>query len=60
MKGVRPRLKKKEFRLIWNDLGFICAGVSNVGGYKRNTWYNSSCLLQTYSHLSINEKEKKR
>ena len=31
----RPRVKK-EFCLDSNDLGFICAGVSNVGGYKRN------------------------
>ena len=28
--------KRKEFRLDSNDLGFICAGVSNVGDYKGN------------------------
>ena len=30
--------KEEEFRLDSNDLGFIkfCAGVSNIGGYKRN------------------------
>ena len=26
----------KEFRVDSNDSGFICYGVSNVGGYKRN------------------------
>ena len=30
--------------------------ISNVGGYKRSAWYNPSCLLQTYCHLSINKK----
>ena len=47
---------KKEFRLDSNKIGFICAGVSNVGGYKRNDWYNPSCQLQTYCHLSKKEK----
>ena len=32
---ARPfREEDKMFRLDSNDLGFICAGVSNVGGYK--------------------------
>ena len=35
-----------QFRLESND-GFICGGVSNVDGYKRNTWYCPSCLLQS-------------
>ena len=30
-KKVRER--KKEFRLDSNEFGFICAGVSNLGGY---------------------------
>ena len=35
MRRVRPKFKKWEkFRLDSNDFGFICAGVSNVGGYK--------------------------
>ena len=33
---ARPPRVKKEFRLDSNDFGFICAGVSNVGGYERN------------------------
>ena len=45
-----------EFHLDWNDFGFICDGLSNVGGYKRNAWFSWSCLLQTYCYLSINEK----
>ena len=40
-----PRVKKDEFRLDSNDLGFICVGVSNVGGYKRIAIYNLNCLL---------------
>ena len=39
-----------------NDCVFTCAGVSNVGPYKRNAFYNLSYLLQTYCHLSTNEK----
>ena len=38
-----------------NDIGFICAGVHNVGCYKRNAWYNFSCLLQNYCHLNTKE-----
>ena len=30
--------------------------VSNVGGLKGNAWYNLSCLLQTYCHLSTSQK----
>ena len=43
MRRVRPglkkrkkRRKKKEFRLDSDDFGFICDGVSNVDGHKRN------------------------
>ena len=36
--------------------GFICAGVSSVGGYKRNAWYNLSCLLLSYCDSSAEEK----
>ena len=36
------------------DFGFICAGVNNVGGYRRNARY--ICLLQTFSRLNSNEK----
>ena len=32
----REKRKKKEFRLDSNEFGFICAGVSNMGGYIRN------------------------
>ena len=43
---VRPGKKnQKKIRLGSNDFGCICAGVSNVGGYKRNVWYNLSCEL---------------
>ena len=48
---VNPRhkkRKKRKFYLDSNDFGFICSGVSNVGGYKRSAWYNLSCLLQAY------------
>ena len=44
-------LSKKKFCLDSNGFGFICAGISNVGGYKRNAWYKLSCLLQIYCHL---------
>ena len=39
--------KIREFYFTSNDFGFICAGVSNMVSYKRNIWYNLSCLLQT-------------
>jgi len=29
--------KKEEFRLDSSDFGFICGGMSNADGYKRNT-----------------------
>ena len=32
----RDRKTHREFRLDSDDFGFICAGVSNVGSYKRN------------------------
>ena len=48
--------KKKSVPSQLNEFGFICAGISSVGGYKRNAWYNLTCLLQTYSHLSTNKK----
>lgn len=44
------------FRFISNDFGLVCTGVSDDGGYKRNTGYNLSCLLATCCHLSNNEK----
>ena len=55
---VKKKRKKetKKFRLDSNDFSFISAGVSNVLSYKRNIWYNLSCLLQTYCRLSIIEK----
>ena len=70
MQRIRPGLKKKEkkkkerkeFRLNSDDFGFICAGVSNVAviketpNIKKRLIYNLSCLLQTYCHLSTNEK----
>ena len=31
------------------------SGSSSVGGYKRNTRYNMSCVLQTYCNLSTNK-----
>ena len=36
----KKKKEKKEFFLNSNDFGFICGGVSNVGGYKWNGWYN--------------------
>ena len=56
MRHIRPRyLKKKEkkFCLDSNDFSFIWAGVSIAISYKRNVWYNLSCLLQSYCHLNI-------
>ena len=57
-KKQEGKKKEEEFRLDSNDFGFIkfCAGISNISGYKRNAWYNLSCLLQGYFHLSTNEK----
>ena len=34
-KRTKKRERKKELGLDLNDFGFICADVSNVGGYKR-------------------------
>ena len=39
--------KKEEFHLDSNYFGLICAGVSNLGSYKRSTWYHFICQLQT-------------
>ena len=53
MKRVRPDLKKEKKKSslsIETVFGFICAHVSSV-----DTWYNLSCLLQTYGHLSTSE-----
>ena len=58
-KKKRKKERKKEeeeFRLDLNDFGLICAGINNIGGYKRKACYNSSCLLQTYCHLSTSGK----
>ena len=46
-KRKKKERKKKECHLDSNDFGFIHAGVSNMVSYKRNVWYNLSCLLQT-------------
>ena len=48
--------KEKRVRLDSNDFRFICDGVSNMDGYKRNSWYSLSCLLKTYCYLNTNEK----
>ena len=53
---ARPPQVQNEFRPDSNDFDFICAGVSNVGGYQRNARYNLSSLLHTYCHLNTNEK----
>jgi len=50
----QKRVRKHEARLLrikkshldLNNFGFICAGVSNVCGYKRTAWNNLSCLLK--------------
>ena len=34
------------FHLDSNAFGYICAGVSNMDGYKGNTWSNLSFLLR--------------
>ena len=50
---------KEEFCLASNDLGFACAGISNQSRFNRNgMWYNVSVCLQTYCHLSTDEKLK--
>ena len=43
-KRDREKKKKKEFRLDSNDCGFICAGVSFVGGYEGHAYFDLSCL----------------
>ena len=50
-----PRVKKNQCHLDSNNFGCICAGVNNVGSYKRNVWYNLSCLLQTNCWAVIKE-----
>ena len=54
---ARPlRVKKiKNSRLDSNDFGFI----SNVNGYKRNAYYNLTCMLQTYCYFEHTQKTKK-
>ena len=32
--GLKKEKEKKEFHLVSNDCGFICAGVNFVGGYE--------------------------
>ena len=61
MKCIHLGYKKNNsntFCLDLNNFGFICAGISisNKVSYKRNVWYNLSCLLQAYCHLNIIEK----
>ena len=34
-KKRKERKKEKQFRVDSNNLGFICAVVSNVSGYKK-------------------------
>ena len=41
----QKKKRKKEFCRDSNDFGFICAGVSEAEGYKRNTWYKQNCLF---------------
>ena len=48
---VSVDVKHHVYLLDSNGLGFINAGVSNVGGYERNAWCNLNCLLQTYYQL---------
>ena len=43
---VCPPRVKIYFHPDLDGLGFSCAGVSSVGGYKRNIWCNLSCLLK--------------
>ena len=48
-----PQVKKKKSSiLIQMILVLFCTGVSNVGAYERNTWYNLSHLFLTYCQLS--------
>ena len=54
---THPPQGKKKFLLNSNDFVFICDSVSNMVSYKRNVWYNLSCLLQTYCCLSIIKKK---
>ena len=48
---------KTYFSLDSNNYGFICYGVNNVDGYKRNDCqYNLSSLLQTYCCFEHHQK----
>ena len=40
-------------RLNSNDLGFICDGVGNVDGYKRNTWYKPLQLTFLFKNCGL-------
>ena len=53
MRCICPRYKKSSISV---QTILICDDISNMGSYKRNAWYNLSCLLQIYCHLSTNEK----
>ena len=55
-KAHPSQVKKNQSHLYSNNFGFICAGVSNGGIYRRNAWYKWSCLLRIYCHLSTSEK----
>ena len=47
LNSYRVKAKLQEmFHFDSKNLGFICAGVSNVDRYKRNTQYSLICLLQ--------------
>ena len=49
--------KKKKFHLDPKDFGCICTGANSMGSYKRDSRsLYFTCLLQTYCHLSTNEK----
>ena len=48
---MHMNLSQVKKNLDSNDLGFICAGVSNVGGYKRNARYELSVTnLLSHEH----------
>ena len=49
--------KRKEFRLSANDFSFISAGVSNVGGYKSQPWYNWSYQKRVPGEIKRREVE---
>ena len=63
-KDVNTSFTTAMWRKYSSQHGYILSMLQSLSGkcwhkqcyYKRNAWYNLSCLLQTYWHVSTNKK----